>query len=1641
MTWTYRIPDTDPQYHYVATYDTVVYMDGQTGTVVAENTAEGKGGVDSDRAVLSPPGSSGIGVSKKATDMDSTHVTWEVTMTVSGPALDYQRIVLTEHQGAKNSGATWSSNSFPVRWIQLPGESNRMFKEVLKKVEVVGLQEDETFKVTYGRADVPAEQNDYFPAAGSSVLEADFTGYRWGGDACAIEFYKDADRTEGGLLKPEGESPSRTIVVRLTTEFPAEWATYARDYLLANASLDSTVFSHINWISVDTPDNSGKLVTRAFDTDKISPLPLHIYKTTRNGNDSTTATDSQKGSYLLNYPNCIVRSWSTTETGKLYPNETVFPCFRYQVMVSGVKYDEPIVIEETFDTSLLTVPTADDFDGGWYVMTSGDRKWTHDYFPKVFGMKKFDWPPSTGAANYNGTETEFSFYGFGYENRNYYRKAEDNGCIFERTDTGFRVTYFLVPKDLESLKKIEEMAKANALAGGEPKVTFGNKASTRGMSASADVKIGVTNDFMPIDKTSQTYLDLLNPYQGQTRVPLEDAAVDGKTVRETPDVISTDDIQRYVMKYRIVLNKGKERLNEGNDITVEDEYSSNLSVDFRSIQITTEPASAAEKFSYDYSGNIGYFVIPDETKVTIEYEATVLQTDAGLTDVSNEVRMLQYKKSLDDTIDHGGAGGSSAPNPAILLKKYGAGHMEKGLNGAQFQLFEYNHPTYTRGDSNTADDWTPVILTKREAHPAVFTTQNLTVGDSNYGDGYAEIGLSQVRDGATLEQGKVYGLREITTPVGTATNGDTIHYKSPHSENFYCYVFSICENGETADYSNYVFFADDTMTVRNTPESTSLHLEKQLLGNCTLSSAETEKLTYQVFRKQHLEPDQPAVYMPIMTEITDPQSGQDVTVIDERFTGITYQMIARDSGFDISGLIVERDATVGEYLLAEYGNEAILADHPDWTWRGTYLCSDGTEGTFSNQRQRVYDADGAASKLVYGIPFTVTSQEIRDGESKSVTISNSYSQQVVDLTANKRWTGPTGTTTAWPGGKTVTFALGTLNDADVFTALDGKTVQLDNVKDANGEETAGTAVFRNLPKYEVVTEGGQLVTREIRYAVRESVGAAGYDVVYPVAGADYAAFDSAAVTIKNQVQSTGVSVSKTWDRGVPADASATFRLFSYTEGSEPSTAVWVSNVNDIVLDGMVDESEGTFGEKAAWRADFTGLPEYDGDGNRLIYLAKEIQCTPAGYEALEAYAANGGTITNALAGTSVTFRKLWSGTPNGVWPVNEQITLRLKRKTRAGTQDNSFAADYVLAANAIVSQSSILDPYGDARQSATWENGVLTVSGLPKYDADGEAWLYYITETAVRNAVTDQDVSANYSTQYRDKNNYLLGESYTYAGGSITNVMAAKQLTVKKALDGDAADYDASFRFTVMLQQSDGTAYSDDVAYTATDASGSTRSGVLTLNDGSATITLGHGALVTLLNLPCTLQYTVTENGEDAADYETAYSVNGSSPVVGRSASGTLANHSEVAFTNTRNVTVDDRVVTIGGTVTWDDDNNRDELRPASVTVDLYAGDEKVQSITVTAADGWSWSFTAPQYDENETEQRLTVTISRTSTIPRRIRLTPARTRPILQRTRPILQQTRPIPQRIRPTPQQTRPTPQRTRPTPERTRQKEAVS
>ena len=61
--------------------------------------------------------------------------------------------------------------------------------------------------------------------------------------------------------------------------------------------------------------------------------------------------------------------------------------------------------------------------------------------------------------------------------------------------------------------------------------------------------------------------------------------------------------------------------------------------------------------------------------------------------------------------------------------------------------------------------------------------------------------------------------------------------------------------------------------------------------------------------------------------------------------------------------------------------------------------------------------------------------------------------------------------------------------------------------------------------------------------------------------------------------------------------------------------------------------------------------------------------------------------------------------------------------------------------------------------------------------------------------------------------------------------------------------------------------------------------------------------------------------------------------------------------------------ITVAGSKTWDDADDRSGMRPKEITIRLLANDEEVagKARTVTAADGWAWRFTdLPKYENGQ---------------------------------------------------------------------------
>ena len=67
--------------------------------------------------------------------------------------------------------------------------------------------------------------------------------------------------------------------------------------------------------------------------------------------------------------------------------------------------------------------------------------------------------------------------------------------------------------------------------------------------------------------------------------------------------------------------------------------------------------------------------------------------------------------------------------------------------------------------------------------------------------------------------------------------------------------------------------------------------------------------------------------------------------------------------------------------------------------------------------------------------------------------------------------------------------------------------------------------------------------------------------------------------------------------------------------------------------------------------------------------------------------------------------------------------------------------------------------------------------------------------------------------------------------------------------------------------------------------------------------------------------------------------------------------------------------VDVSGTKTWDDADDQDGKRPDSITINLLADGEKVDSVTVTEDDDWKFEFIGvPKYNDDFEEIEYTVT-------------------------------------------------------------------
>ena len=465
------------------------------------------------------------------------------------------------------------------------------------------------------------------------------------------------------------------------------------------------------------------------------------------------------------------------------------------------------------------------------------------------------------------------------------------------------------------------------------------------------------------------------------------------------------------------------------------------------------------------------------------------------------------------------------------------------------------------------------------------------------------------------------------------------------------------------------------------------------------------------------------------------------------------------------------------------------------------------------------------------IAYTVAEEAVPGYTSKvdGYNITNSYTPETVKISGQKKWDDAENQDGKRPASVKVKI-------------LNGDTVvDEQNVTSANDWKYESKA----LPKY----AAGQ----EITYTVSEEA-VPGYT----------SKVDGYNITNSYTPETTTVSGSKTWEDGDNQD------------GKRPASIT----VN-LLADGQKVNTQ-TVGEAEGWSYNFTGLPVYK-DGQRITYTVTE--------EAVPGYSTNlnGYNITNSYTPekTEITASKTWNDSDNQDGKRPTKISIKLL-KTVGGVK-TEVASKEVTAAD---------------QWQTKFEN-------LPVYE-NGQKIDYSIEEDDV----------AGYTKEIKD---FTVTNSYTPEMIKISG---------QKVWD-DADNQDGKRPASVKVKVKNGDTVVDELEVTAA-------------NDWKF-----ESKALPKYAAGQEIAYTVTE--EAVAEYQTKID----------------------KFTITNSYTPQSTEYAV--TKVWDDANNQDGKRPASITVQLYSsvnGQEPVavagKTLTLTVADKadantWKASFTnLPQFDKGQ---------------------------------------------------------------------------
>ena len=590
----------------------------------------------------------------------------------------------------------------------------------------------------------------------------------------------------------------------------------------------------------------------------------------------------------------------------------------------------------------------------------------------------------------------------------------------------------------------------------------------------------------------------------------------------------------------------------------------------------------------------------------------------------------------------------------------------------------------------------------------------------------------------------------------------------------------------------------------------------------------------------------------------------------------------------------------------------------------------------------VTEADGWAWSFV-GLPkyenhgtlitYSITENGVAEYTTtyNGFNVTNTHTPEQTSVTVTKSWKDNNDQDGIRPNDITVTLLA---NGEDT-----GKTMTLN---DGNG----WTGSFTDLDVY----ENGKVIT----YTVEE-LAVEGYETV--ITGDQSIGFT---ITNSHTPETVEVSGHKTWNDNNNQDG---FRPGSIT--------IHLLKNGEIIDTKVVTEADG-------WAWSFTNLPKYENYGTLINYSITE--------DAVEDYSTtiNGYNVVNdhTPEQTSVIVSKSWldNSDQDGIRPNDITVTLLANGadtgKTLVLNEGNnwtgSFTAldkyengeiiNYTVAEIAVEGYSTVIS--GDQSTGYTITNShtpeTVSVAGSKTWDdnndqdgfrpdtitihlhADGQ-----VIDTKVVSAEDNWSWSFDNLPKYRDHGvaivytvteDVVADYSTTINGSNVVNTHTPEKTSVtvtKSWKDNDDQDGIRPNSITIELV-----------------ANGDSTGKTLVLNDGNS------------------WTGTFTELDKYEAGQVIAYTV---AEVAVEGYSTVITGDQNTGYTVTNSHTPE--TVEVSGHKTWNDNNNQDGFRPESITIHLLKNGEIIDTITVTEADGWAWSFKGlPKYENHGTLINYSIT-------------------------------------------------------------------